>query len=314
MQTPDESSAALVPKKNSGSPQFRPQLSPRFGLSVLVLIACFGRPLYNLAELALHSELFSHIILIPFISAYLIWIKRAEFVPGSAPARKIAAALLGLGLVFLTSYWIAILNGIAFAPEDALALQILSFVLLLVGLCSWFLDRTTLRAISFPLGFLVFMVPFPLFVTLGIETFLQHASAAAANVFFSLAGTTVFHHDLIFQLPGITLQVAPECSGIRSSLALFITSLIAGHLFLRTPWKCAVLTFAVIPLAILRNGFRIFTLGELCVRISPDMIDSPIHHRGGPVFFALSLIPLFFLLRTFYKSDHRGKLPNPPAP
>jgi exosortase/archaeosortase family protein len=59
---------------------------------------------------------------------------------------------------------------------------------------------------------------------------------------------------------------------------------------------------AVIPLALIRNGFRIFTIGQLCVSVGPHMIDSPIHHRGGPIFFALSLIPFFaltyFLLRT----------------
>jgi hypothetical protein len=37
-------------------------------------------------------------------------------------------------------------------------------------------------------------------------------------------------------------------------------------------------------------------LSELCIRIGPHMIDSALHHHGGPIFFALSLIPLFGLL------------------
>ena len=52
----------------------------------------------------------------------------------------------------------------------------------------------------------------------------------------------------------------------------------------------------VIPLGILRNGFRILVIGLLCVHVGPHMIDSPIHHRGGPIFFALSLVPLFLLV------------------
>jgi exosortase/archaeosortase family protein len=123
----------------------------------------------------------------------------------------------------------------------------------------------------------------------------------------------VFRQDLVFQLPGMTLQIAPECSGIRSSIVLFITSLVAGHLFLRSPWKRATLTLAVIPLALLRNGFRVFVIGELCVHVGPHMIDSPIHHHGGPIFFALSLIP--FSLLTFYlvKSD-RNPAQSKPLP
>jgi len=77
----------------------------------------------------------------------------------------------------------------------------------------------------------------------------------------------------------------------------------AGYLFLRTPWKRGALAFAVLPLAVLRNGFRIFVIGQLCVRVGPEMGDSPIHHQGGPIFFALSLVPLFFWLLFLRKSD-----------
>jgi exosortase/archaeosortase family protein len=93
---------------------------------------------------------------------------------------------------------------------------------------------------------------------------------------------------------------------------LFITSILAGHLFLRSPWKRSVLAAAVIPLALLRNGFRVFTIGELCVHIGPQMIDSFIHRRGGPIFFALSLLPFFLLLFFLAKSDRPvspGRLP-----
>jgi exosortase/archaeosortase family protein len=63
----------------------------------------------------------------------------------------------------------------------------------------------------------------------------------------------------------------------------------------------------MIPLGLLRNGFRVFTIGELCVHLGPQMIDSPIHHRGGPIFFALSLIPLFILLVVLQKYE-RGRI------
>ena len=79
-------------------------------------------------------------------------------------------------------------------------------------------------------------------------------------------------------------------------------------MFLRSPWKRAVLTLAVIPLAIIRNGFRILTISWLCVHVGPEMIDSPIHHRGGPIFFILSLIPFFALL--FLLRRHGAKTPR----
>ena len=67
-----------------------------------------------------------------------------------------------------------------------------------------------------------------------------------------------------------------------------------------------ILAAAVIPLALLRNGFRVFVIGELCVRVSPDMIDSWVHKQGGPFFFALSLIPFSILLYFLYRADRRS--------
>jgi exosortase C (VPDSG-CTERM-specific) len=174
-----------------------------------------------------------------------------------------------------------------------------------IGICFWFFGAPTLRAVAFPLGFLVFMLPLPGFLEHGIETFLQHGSASAACGLFSLFGMPVFNHGTEIQLPGFAMQVAPQCSGIHSSLVLFITSVLAGHMLLRANWAKAIFVLAVIPLAMLRNGFRIFVLGELCVQLDPDWIHSELHRRGGPLFFALSLIPFFLLLLLLRKLESK---------
>ena len=140
------------------------------------------------------------------------------------------------------------------------------------------------------------MVPLPDAAVHWLERASALASAEAAAMYFSIAGTTLVRNGTVFELPGIVLEVAKECSGIRSSWVLFITSLLASHLFLKSPWRRIVLVAFVIPLGILRNGFRVFVIGVLCVHIGPHMIDSFIHRQGGPFFFALSLVPLFVLL------------------
>jgi exosortase/archaeosortase family protein len=66
-------------------------------------------------------------------------------------------------------------------------------------------------------------------------------------------------------------------------------------MFLPTTPRRIMLVAAVLPLAILRNAVRIFVIGWLCVHQGPEMIDSWIHRKGGPVFFAASLVPLFLL-------------------
>jgi exosortase C (VPDSG-CTERM-specific) len=288
----------------------------RFVLATAALALCFSLPLYRLVRFAIQSELYSHIVLIPFISAYLVWLRRRSLPPFSGPDRRAAVVPLTIGAALLAGYWIAALSGTELAREDSLALTTLSFLMFFGAVCSLFLGKPTLRALAFPLGFLVFMVPIPVFLASGIETFLQYGSAAVAFGLFKLSGTPVFYRGLSFQLPGFSMQVAPQCSGIHSSLALFITSLLAGYFFLRTRWKRATLALAVVPLAMLRNGLRVFVIGELCVDIGPEMSNSYIHRHGGPLFFILSLVPFFLLLYFLMRSDRRAATPasgNPGA-
>lgn len=277
---------------------------------LFALVLCFGKPLFDLAQYAFRTELYSHVLLIPFVSAYLVWMRKSELVQNGAQAPRLgppltrwAAVPFAVGVCLLAVYWIGRANGWPMKHNDRLSFSVLPFICFVFAACLAFLTAKALRALVFPLIFLVFMVPFPTVVENGIEIFFQHTSAEAAYGLLNLAGMPILRDGLAFQLPGCRIVVAQECSGVRSSLVLFITSLIAGHLLLQTPWKRAFLVAAVIPLGILRNGVRIFTIAQLCVHVGPEMIDSPIHTRGGPLFFLLSLIPFFLLLFWLRKSE-----------
>jgi exosortase len=162
-----------------------------------------------------------------------------------------------------------------------------------------------MRAATFPLAFLIFMIPMPDAMADALESASKYASAEVANVLFHLSGTPFLREGLVFQLSNITIEVAQECSGIRSSWILLITSILAANLFLKTPWRRFALVAFVIPLAILRNGFRILVIGLLCVNVGPQMIHSVIHRRGGPLFFVLSLVPLLLFLAWLHKGEIR---------
>src|SRR5439155_2288834 len=167
--------------------------------------------------------------------------------------------------------------------NDGLALMALAYVSFVAAAGFLFLGSKWMAAAAFPVAFLIFMVPLPDGVVNWLETASVLASADVAASFFRMTGTPLLRDGTVFVLPGIVLKVAQECSGIHSSWVLFITSLLASHLFLESPWRRIVLVAFVIPLAIVRNGFRILVIGLLCVHIGPQMIDSVIHHRGGPL-------------------------------
>jgi exosortase C (VPDSG-CTERM-specific) len=281
----------------------RPGWPKNFVWATIVLVACFSAPLLRLVWFAATSKLYSYVLLVPFVSAYLAWLNRCNVRSVSGPNRRFTVFAWCVGSVLLAGYWLAVWSGWPMTHQDGLAWTTSAFVCFFFGVCSLFAGRETLRAMRFPLCFLVFMVPVPTLVENWLEIFLQRGSALTAYGLFQLSGTPVFYNDLNFQLPGFALQVASECSGIHSSLVLFLTSLVAGHLFLRSPWKRGILALAVLPLGLLRNGFRIFVIGQLCIHIGPQMIHSAIHHDGGPVFFALSMVPFFLLLILLRRSE-----------
>lgn len=269
------------------------------GLSLLFLPGAL-----EWGRMALTSKLHSHILLVPFISIYLLFMNRGSLATNVSSSRLAAvmAALWGSLLLLLYYFW----GKSSLSQGDAVGLGVASYLCFLgAGLYACFGGKW-MKSAAFPLCFLWFMVPLPDCAAEAMENVLVKGSAVMSELFFRIAGIPVYRSEESLQLPGIVLEVARECSGIRSTWVLVITSLVAAYLFLRSPGARALLVALILPLGVLRNALRILVLGWLCVSRGPQMIDSRIHHEGGPLFFAVSLVPLF-LLAWFLRSRERLK-------
>ncbi len=278
----------------------------RFGTVLAVLTLGFCIPLYQVTRFALQSNLYSHVILVPLISAYLIWIRRDQLVEQGRPLTPVWGILAAIAGLALAATYLGLPHSSPAEMQNAMAAAMYAFAFLIGAAALFLFSRQTLKVIAFPLIFLVFLAPFPVPVEETFEGFLQQYSALTAHGMFSATGMPVFRDGTYFRLPGFSMYVAPECSGIHSTIALFLTSLVGGQLLLRSPWRRTILAAVVLPIALVRNGLRVFVIGELCVRIGPEMIDSFIHHHGGPIFFAISLIPFSLVLLWLVKGDRRA--------
>lgn len=250
----------------------------------------------RLTELVVHasqSELYSYIPLVPIVSGYLLYQRRALLPREYATSLAGAGVLLVVGTVAVATAWVARAD---LGTNDRLALETLAYVSLVSAGGFLFLGRRWMAAAAFPMAFLFFLVPLPDAAVRVIENGSVIGSAEMSALLFGLTGTPLVREGTVFLLPGIVLEIARECSGINSTWVLFIVGLAASNLLLHTTWRRVVLVAFVVPLAIVRNSARILTIGLLCVHIGPHMIDSYLHRSGGPVFFALSLIPLLLLL------------------
>lgn len=276
---------------------------------VCLLAGCvaYFSPLSALAGLTLQSELYSHISLIPAVSLFFMWKRRREIFSETSASIPAGGAVVAAGLVV---YGIALafrgqLDTVAFRntdmPNDYLTLCMAGFAAWVIGVFIAVYGRQAARKAMFPLGFLAFMIPIPSFLLNLVVTSLQHASAEAANLVFMLSGAPYVRSGLVFEFSNVAVKVAEECSGIRSSLAFFILSVITGYMFLQTVSRRALLALAIFPITVVKNAFRIVAITLLANYVDMRFLSSHwIHTSGGIPFFAVGLamfIPLVWLLR-----------------
>src|SRR6478672_11962904 len=293
----DPPAAAVI--ADSHSPAWGNKRFLGWCIYLAILCAAFALPSREFVTYARHSEVHSYVLLIPFVTAYLIYIRWKHL------SRELSSSW-GYALLSVAAGTGALLASLHFTElgqNDYMTLIALSFVCFVIAGIFLFLGSKWARSATFPLFFLAFMIPLPEAAVDFLENASKEASAEVANWLFLISGTPALRTGTLFQLPGISIIVAKECSGIRSSLVLVITSLLAANMFLRTTWRRALLVGAVIPLGLLRNGLRILVISLLCVHIGPEMINSVIHRRGGPVFFVASLVPLFVMLWWLRRGD-----------
>jgi exosortase len=262
------------------------------------------RPLLDTFALALRDDQYTHILIIVPVSAALLFLNRRTLGLAGEPGVPLGLTLLvAAALVGVFTRWNA-----ASLPRDLqLSLSMLALVTWWIAAFVIAFGPRAFRRVLFPLCFLYWLVPFPDFLLSRIVSLLQQGSAAAAQLLFTAAGVPVAQDGVVLSIPGLTIEVAKECSSIRSSLMLVVISMVLAHLYLRSIWRKIVVVLAAIALSIAKNGFRIFVLCMLGTRVDPEFLHGNLHRHGGPLFLLLALLVLLGLLWLLSRSDHSAK-------
>ena len=272
-----------------------------YGLLFLSLsIGLFWTPLSRLLQLALEYDHYSHILVMPGISAFLIyWIDRDKIFQKTGYFWKGGTLALGCATAL---YWFAIQHS---SPNVSgyFSLSIFSIVLFWMAGFLLVYGPWAFRSAVFPLFLLLLVVPLPESILQMTIRALQQGSADVSHALFTMVGVPVFRDGFFFTLPGLTVEVAEQCSGIRSSTALFILCLVIGHLFLHSPSRKVALLAAALPVLIFKNAVRIVTISLLSAYVSRDFLTGSLHTSGGVLFFLLGLMILVPILRLLEKSE-----------
>lgn len=261
---------------------------------ILASLLLFAAPVRSLLTLSLADDRYAHTILIPLLAAGIAYLSFNAIHRFSSESKILIVFLLTSALIMRFA-----------TPAANLTLQITALVIVWLSALILFYGRAAL--LSFPALLLLLTIPPPPSVMDALSTTLQSASAGISHLLFRLLAVPVFRQDNTFALPGLTIEVAEQCSGIRSTLALIISSILVSYFALRSPLNRLSLVIATAFIAVFKNAVRIVFLATMAVYVDESILHGLLHHTyGGTVFtlFALTLLaPILYLLR---RSEQRG--------
>lgn len=218
------------------------------------------------------DEMYSYCFLVPFVSFYMIWVRRASLygIQRYSNGRLgIFALLLGL-IMLLTGY-----------AGQISAIQQLSIIPVITGIILLIFGLFFLRKIWISVAYLLFMLPIWEFITDRLHFPFQTLSANIGVALVGSLGIPAYKHGVYLELPNITLEVARACSGINYLIAVAALGIPMAHLFLDRWIKKMFLVASAIMIAVFANGLRVSLIGILSYYGITKEIHGPSHILHG---------------------------------
>jgi exosortase len=249
-----------------------------------LLLVCYAQILFSLADQWYENPDMGHGFFVPVIAGYIAW--RIWPTVAEIPAKP---NWWGLPIVLWAALqlYLATLGAELFLARTSFVISLIGIVLLLGG-------TRYLKAFSFPLFLLFFMVPIPAVIYNSLTFPLQLRASEAAEWAISFLGIPIIREGNVLELASQKLNVVEACSGIRSLLTLTFVSLVYGYFAEKRVWIRVALFFSTIPIAIVANAGRV-TLTGVVSEINPEYAEGFIHEAQGMVIFLVAIVILVSL-------------------
>jgi exosortase len=230
---------------------------------------------------------YSYGFLVPVFSAYALWWRRERLLGAEIKPSNFGLLVMfgAICLLFLGS-----LGAELFTSRFSLLVLLSGMILFLAG---W----KVLRAVSFPLGFLIFMIPIPAIIYNQITFPMQLLASRLASSWLELVQVPVLRNGNILVLSSYSLEVVEACSGIRSLMTLVSLAVAYGYLAETRRWVRFVLALLMVPSAIVTNAIRVVIVGILAHRFGPAIAEGFLHVFSGWVVFLCALLLLLLFHR-----------------
>ncbi len=257
----------------------------------------YYEPLRSLVHQWNQDPNYSHGFLVPLVSAYYLWDRRAELSGTPVTGPHPLGWLLVIGSMGL--YILGRMGDEMFTVRLSL-LGVLSGIVLLLGGKEWF------GKLRFPIFYLLFMIPLPYFLYNEIAVPLKLFAAKVSTAALHIMHYTLLREGNVLHLPGLTLEVADACSGMRSLVSVLALAAAVGWFFHKKGTYRVLLLALGVPIAIGVNVFRIIATGILAHHFGPQMAQGFFHEFAGLMIFGVALALLFTASFVLGRWERRG--------
>jgi EpsI family protein len=256
-------------------------------------LAAYYPTLQKLTDYWASSEMYSFGFLVPLISGYLLWLRRDRLreLPRS-PSLVLGGLVLGAGVLTLI---VGRLSSINLLEELSLPVSIVGVVLLVFG-------RRLTESMTFPLLYLLTMIPFWEFLTGRLHLPFQLYSAVIGVGALRTFGIPVIREGVLIELPNITLEVAQVCSGVNNLVAVLCLGVPLTHFYVKGWWRRGFILFTAVLIALLSNGVRVAVVSFFAyydIRGADGDIHGPFALLRTLLISGIGFVALFWLVSKF---------------
>ena len=253
---------------------------------VVLLTVLYARNFVKLSADWWSDPNYSHGFLVPVVFIWLVW--RRKHLLLELPVEPVPAGLLIVAVAAL-QLLLGILAAELFIAHTSLLLMCAGVVLYLFG-------KRSLRELTFPIAWLLFMIPLPTILLRPMIFQLQLLTSAMAAGTLDLFSVTNLRAGNVIYLPNFTIGIVEACSGIRSLISLIALAVLFGTIYqLRAAHRFIVVLMSI-PIALGFNAVRIIGTGLIGSLGKPELAEGFFHtFSGGAIFISATLLMLLLL-------------------
>ncbi len=255
---------------------------------LLGLAAMYAPTYYDLANGLWNSEEQAHGPIVLIVALFLVWRNRAALL---SPATEKSSPALG---------WAVLIPGLLIyalgRSQDIILFEVGSQIPVLIGALLITTGFPAVRAMWFPLFFLIFMVPLPGFIVdAATGPLKQYISVIAENILYAV-GYPIARNGVVLTIGQYQLLVADACSGLHSMFSLSAMGLLYLYLMQRTSAaRNIILIASILPIAFAANVVRVMILVLVTYHFGDEAGQGFVHDFAGILLFVVGLLFLFAL-------------------